>query len=249
MGEGGRRCARTDSGLVYDERGRAPVGVIAPIEGRDPYDPAEGRCQLTHRQLEALRDAGLSALVVTGSDRVLRDLPLLAEIARHSSATVLVRVATVDPELAALWEAESPPPDRRLAVLRPLGEAGIAAGLLASPLVPFLMDGHGQLRALLSSASQAGARFFLTGAMSMKGDSSRRRVQQLFAERWPYLLGPLRDLYGDSPCPPVAYTDRIAADARRIGIMVGLADHIPGSWSPAGLLHAAFVDRITSSCM
>lgn len=237
-----RRCTRTESELVL--KPKAPVCTIAPEGNRDPYDTAEGRCELTRRQLEAARDAGLSALVITRSDRVVRDLPLLAEIAGSGGATVLVAVATADPELAALWEPDTPPPSSRLAVLRPLAEAGVAAGLLAAPLVPFLMDDHAQLRALLVAAAHAGAQFFVTETAAARLEPSRERTMQLFAERWPQLLAPLNRLYDESPRPAKAYGDRVAGDACRIGVMLGLPHGMPRSWSPGALLGAAFSDRL-----
>ncbi|MGE5617886.1 MAG: hypothetical protein ACM3US_01365, partial [Sphingomonadaceae bacterium] len=140
-------CPRqTESELVLGRDHGPATGIIAPVRGKDPYDPSEEQCRRTRQRLEALLERGLSALVVTESDSVLRDLPLLARIASRSSATVLMRLPTVDPEMLALWEPEGPRAEQRLGVLRPLGEAGIATGILASPLVPFLMDGHPQLR-------------------------------------------------------------------------------------------------------
>ncbi|MCL4369958.1 MAG: hypothetical protein M1380_03490 [Chloroflexi bacterium] len=240
-----RECGRrTESELVV--KPKAPLCVIAPEEGRDPYDAAEGRCQATRHRLQEVRDAGTPVLLITRSDRVLRDLPLLAEIARGGGATLLAAVATLDPELAAFWEPESPPPDRRLAVLRPAAEAGVAAGLLASPLVPYLMDDHSSLRRLLAAAADAGARFFLAEMMALPPGAYRERALRLLAERWPQLLGPVRGLYGDASEPPQAYLDRVTEDARRIGSTLALPHGLPRSWSPGALLAAAFADRLRS---
>ncbi len=214
--------------------------VIEPWGGQDPFDGSEHRCVPTRTQLEAARDAGVPTLVVTRSDRVLRDLPLLGEVAARNSATVLMKVATVDPELAALWEPEAPPPDRRLAALRPLRESGVAVGLLAAPLVPFLMDDHGALRALLAAAADAGAQFLLAEPMPMRPVSREDRSWRLLAEGWPQLLAPIQGLYGVGPYPRREYVARVVADARRLGTMVGLPYGMPRSWSPGGLLEAAF---------
>lgn len=236
-------CRQTESELVLGQDSRPAVGIIAPAEGADPYDQTEEQCGQTRRRLEALLDHGLSALVVTRSDRVLRDLPLLARIAHAGSATVLMRVPTVDPEMSHLWEPDGPEPEQRLSALRPLGEAGVQVGLLASPLVPFLTDDHPRLRALLIRASQAGAQFFLTEPLSMQDDTTRDRIKTLLAERWPHLMEPWQRLYAEDPLPLRAYVEKVAADARRIGTNLGLSHGMPRSWSPGTLLHSAFAER------
>ncbi|MHB0868949.1 MAG: SPL family radical SAM protein [Chloroflexota bacterium] len=237
-------CRQTESELVLGQGSQPAVGIIAPAEGTDPYDPTEEQCRQTRRRLEALLDHGLSALVVTRSDRVLRDLPLLERIAHAGSATVLMRVPTMAPEMSGLWEPDGPEPEQRLSALRPLSEAGVQAGLLASPLVPFLMDGHPQLRALLTAAGQAGARFFLLEPMAVDTGPEGDRARRLLAERWPHLLEPWQRLYAEAPHPPRAYAEKVAADAHRIGVELGLSHGMPRSWSPGALLHAAFAERI-----
>ena len=233
-------CTRTESETVLRRTGIAGKGTIGPANGIDPYDQAEGRCGDTLRRLEALLNEGSPVRVITRSDRVLEDLPLLARIARRGSATVLIAAATLDVELARVWEPKAIPPNERLSLLRRIREMGVSAGLMASPLVPFLMDDHTQLRSLLSAGRQAGAQYYCSDPSGWETELTLGRMRNLFAQRWPSLLDPLQRLYDGGNLPPQAYTDRIAGDIGRLAGEMGLADRSPASCSPGALLASAF---------
>jgi DNA repair photolyase len=233
-------CVRVESETVRRASGAAGSETIAPVGGLDPYDQAEGRCPETRRRLEGLLQEGRPARVITRSDRIMEDLPLLSEIGRRASATVLIGVATVDTELARVWEPQLLAPDGRLALVRRLRGAGVSAGLMAAPLVPFLMDDHAQLRSLLRAAQQAGAQYYCTDPTAWENKLEFDRVMPIFIERWPQLLEPLQRLYGGEKLPPSAYREKVAGQIERLAPGSGLSDRSPAAWSPGALLANAF---------
>jgi DNA repair photolyase len=130
--------------------------VLALGANTDPYQPAERETGLTRRILEVLRDFRHPVGVVTKSALVLRDLDILAGMARDGLASVAVSVTTLDRGLARAMEPRASAPARRIEAIRALSEAGVPTSVLASPMIPGLND-H-ELEAILEAAAGAGAR-------------------------------------------------------------------------------------------
>ena len=90
----------------------------------DPYQPAEGRFQLTNRILRVLHEYHNPVSIVTKGTLILRDRDLLAAMATGAGCTVCFSVPTVD---TAIWRATEPgtaPPLQRLNVMARLAAAG-----------------------------------------------------------------------------------------------------------------------------
>jgi DNA repair photolyase len=87
---------------------------------------------------------------------VLRDLDLLVPMAKRNLAGVMLSVTTLDPALARRMEPRAAPPRQRVETIRMLAEAGVPAGVLASPMIPGLNDG--ELERILEACAAAGAR-------------------------------------------------------------------------------------------
>jgi len=131
----------------------APLALGADT---DPYQPAERRLGITRRVLEVLRDFRHPVTVTTKSAGVLRDVDILADMAREGLVRVNVSVTTLDPTLARRMEPRAAAPHRRLAAIRGLAEAGIPVLVMVAPVIPALND-H-EMEAILEAAATAGAR-------------------------------------------------------------------------------------------
>ncbi len=136
-------------------RGYAP-GTIALGTATDPYQPIERRHRLTRGVLEVLARFRHPVGIVTKSDLVVRDLDVLAPMARDGLVKVAVSVTTLDPVLARRMEPRAPHPEKRLAAIRTLSEAGIPVMVIVAPIIPGLND-H-EIEAVLARAREAGAR-------------------------------------------------------------------------------------------
>ena len=99
--------------------------------------------------------------ITTKSDRVLRDLDLLAPMAKKGLAAVAVSVTSLDPRIAMTLEPRAPAPERRLAAVRRLADAGMPVYVSIAPVVPAITD-H-EIEHIIARAAEAGARgaFFL----------------------------------------------------------------------------------------
>jgi DNA repair photolyase len=92
---------------------------------------------------------------VTKGALVLRDIDLLAELARLRLVTVFISLTTLDDELKRVFEPRAASPAARLRVIKELTAAGVPVGVLLAPMVPALND-H-EIERLLESAAAAGA--------------------------------------------------------------------------------------------
>ena len=125
----------------------------------DPYNPFEEELRLTRHALELIDAYGCGVAIATKSDLIVRDIDILTSIQGHSPLICKLTVTTADDALAAKLEPNAPPPSRRLAALEKLSRAGLFAGVLLMPVLPFLEDSDEGVLAVVEGAARAGARF------------------------------------------------------------------------------------------
>jgi DNA repair photolyase len=141
-----------------------PGYTVAPIAlgtNTDPYQPIEGEWRITRAILEVLRETRHPLTITTKSDRVLRDLDLLAPMAADGLAAVAMSVTSLDPRIAMTIEPRAPHPERRLKAVRALADAGVPVYVSIAPVIPAITD-H-EIEHLVARAAEAGARacFFI----------------------------------------------------------------------------------------
>src|SRR4029077_8618465 len=112
--------------------------IIAIGTNTDPYQPIERRYKIMRRILEVLDSAGHPVGIVTKSALVLRDLDILARMAKRDLVKVALSVTTLDPQLARTMEPRAATPPRRLDALRQLVKAGVPATVMVAPVIPAL---------------------------------------------------------------------------------------------------------------
>ncbi len=125
----------------------------------DPYNPFEEDLELTRHALELIDAYGCGVAVATKSDLIVRDIDILTAIQGHSPVMCKLTITTADDALAAKLEPHAPPPARRLAALERLSGAGLFAGVLLMPVLPFLEDSDEGVLAVVEGAARAGAKF------------------------------------------------------------------------------------------
>jgi len=114
--------------------------TIAMGTNTDPYQPIEGRYRITRQILELCREVRHPVTITTKSDRVLRDLDLLEEMAKQRLVAVSISVTSLDPKLSGLLEPRASAPAKRLAALGRLVEAGVPVHCSVSPVIPSITD-------------------------------------------------------------------------------------------------------------
>jgi DNA repair photolyase len=130
--------------------------VIALGANTDPYQPIERQYRITRSVLETLARARHPVGIVTKSNLVLRDLDILAPMARDGLVKVFLSVTTLDRTLARKMEPRAPTPERRLEAIEKLAAAGVPVGVLVAPIIPAVNDS--ELEKILARGRAAGAR-------------------------------------------------------------------------------------------
>ena len=150
---------KPDVGALLERELRKPGYVCKPIalgSNTDPYQPVERTLKLTRAVLEVLERYGHPVSIVTKSAGVLRDVDILQRLAARGLVRVYLSVTTLDATLARRMEPRAATPERRLAAITALSQAGIPAAVLAAPMIPGLNDA--ELESILERAARAGAR-------------------------------------------------------------------------------------------
>ena len=136
----------------------------------DPYQWAEGRYRLMPGIWEAMRDAANPCSILTKSPLLLRDLPLMEQIAERTEFSAAVSVPTLDEKAWRATEPRSPNPRARLEAVAELTRAGIRTSVLVAPLMPGVNDAPEQIAPILEMASEAGAAYVTGIALHLRGD-------------------------------------------------------------------------------
>lgn len=130
---------------------------IAMGTNTDPYQKAEAKYHLTRGIVEALGRRANPFSILTKSTLVLRDLDLLVEAAKRTEVRLALSIGTLDRDVWRLTEPGTPPPDKRVAAVRKLREAGISCSVLLAPILPGLSDRDEQIEAVARACAKAGA--------------------------------------------------------------------------------------------
>ena len=178
----------------------------------DPYQWVEGRYRLMPGIWEALRDARNPCSVLTKSPLLLRDLPLMKEIAERTEFSAALSVPTIDEKVWRATEPHTPNPKARLEAVSELTRAGIRTGVLVAPLMPGVNDAPEQVAPILELAAEAGADYVTPIALHLRGE-----VRKLFfdwlREHRPELVPRYKELYRRGAYAP-------PEERRRLGRLV-----------------------------
>ena len=142
-------------------------GTIGIGSSTDPYQYAESRFLLTRQCLEVLASHGREAAIVTKSDLVTRDIPLLASM----ECSVGITITGLDERISKMAEPGAPLPSARLDAMRRLVDAGIDTYAMIAPVMSSLEGREGDL---VDAIAAAGVRRYLMGSLNARqGDEAR----------------------------------------------------------------------------
>jgi DNA repair photolyase len=182
----------------------------------DPYQWVEGRYKLMPAIWEALRDSGTPCSVLTKSPLLLRDLPLLKELADRVGFTASLSVPTLDEKAWRATEPHTPHPRARLEAVGELNRAGIPTGILIAPLMPGINDSPAQVEKILELASENGATGAAGICLHMRGEVKGIFMDWLRSHR-PDLVPLYEELYARGAYASKEERQRIAKLVRYPG--------------------------------
>ena len=164
----------------------------------DPYLPLEETERLTRRCLELIERYGFGVSLLTKSDLVLRDLPLLRRINAKAKAVVCTTLTTYDEDLCRVVEPHVATTRRRAEMLKAAHEAGVHTGVWLSPILPFLNDTEENIRGLLGYCFDAGVEMILSYGMGVTlRDGDRQYFYRQLDAHFPGMKERYIRAYGD----------------------------------------------------
>lgn len=179
----------------------------------DPYQWVEGRYKLMQGVWEAMRDAaggaGNPCSVLTKSPLLLRDLPLMREIAERTQFSASLSIPTLDEKAWRASEPHTPNPRARIEAVAELNRAGIRTGVLIAPLMPGINDAPHQVEPLLEAVREAGATSIGGVALHLRGEV-RDVFMEWLGEARPELVERYEEMYSRGAYAPSEERKRLA---------------------------------------
>ncbi len=112
---------------------RAKQGIVVLSTVTDPYQPIEGKYQLSRKCLEALLDVQFPVNLLTRSSLCLRDIDLFKQLEKIE---VGFSIATHDEATKKMFEPHSPSIESRVKALRTLRREKIPTYAFIGPMLP-----------------------------------------------------------------------------------------------------------------
>ncbi len=197
---------------------------IAIGTATDPYQPAERRFKVTRSILEVLALANdLRLSITTKGDLITRDVDVLKRIAERSELSVNFTITTLDRRLARLLEFRAPTPERRLAALHTLAQAGIPAGVSMAPVLPDITDSRENLEAVIAAAKIHGATHVWANLLFLK-PCSQQAFFPFLERHFPHLKAGYAARFANSGFLNGSYRRRIHSLIAALKSQHGFAD-------------------------
>ena len=180
---------------------------IAMGTNTDPYQPIEAKWRITRSIIEVLRETKHPFTITTKSDRVVRDLDLIAPLAAEGLVSVAVSVTSLTPEISRTLEPRAPAGRKRMAAVKALAAAGVPVSVAIAPVIPAVTD-H-ELEQIVEAAAEAGARatFFLPVRLPHEvAPLFRAWLDEHFPDRAGKVMSIIRSLRGGRDNDPNFFT-------------------------------------------
>ncbi|GAA0450635.1 MULTISPECIES: PA0069 family radical SAM protein [Sphingomonas] len=205
-----RLFAKPDAPALLRAELSKPGYQVRPIAfgtNTDPYQPIEADWRIARACIEVLSECDHPLTITTKSDRVVRDLDLLAPMATKGLVSVAMSITSLDPVIARTLEPRAPHPRKRLAAVAALTAAGIPCSVSVAPVIPAITDG--ELERILEQAAAAGAcgAFFLPVRLPWEvAPLFRAWLDTHFPDRAEKVMAILRSLRGGRVNDPNFFT-------------------------------------------
>lgn len=174
------------------------TGVIGTGAMSDPYNPFEREYELTRGALQLIDQYEFGVAIATKSPLISRDIDVLKRIQRHSPVLVKMTITAGDDLLSRKVEPHVGPSSERFETVRQLSQAGICAGLLLMPILPFIEDQPENILSIVAQASGAGAQFIYPGFGVTLRQNQRDYYYKALDREFPGLRRQYEHTFGDA---------------------------------------------------
>jgi DNA repair photolyase len=172
--------------LLNETLGRDQIIYCSPLV--DPYQPAEAEESLMPGILKALTNRPPRIFVIqTRGPLILRDLPLLQALRRHTKLRVSFSIPTDRDDIRRIYEARCAPIEERWSVVERLRDAGIETYATLAPLLPCDPERLIEMAISRTETDIIGDPFHVRSVKTVGAttrDAARRIGERLGHERW-----------------------------------------------------------------
>ena len=133
----------------------------------DPYMHCEENLRLTRKCLEIILENDFGVAIQTKSDRILRDIDLLAKINRSAKCVVQMTLTTYDDDLCHILDPNVCITKRRIEVLEEMRKNGIPTIVWLTPILPFINDTEDNITAILNECARVGVKGIINFGMGL----------------------------------------------------------------------------------
>lgn len=133
----------------------------------DPYMHCEENLRLTRKCLEIILENDFGVAIQTKSDRILRDIDLLAKINRSAKCVVQMTLTTYNDDLCRILEPNVCITKRRIEVLEEMRKNGIPTIVWLTPILPFINDTEDNVTAILNECVRVGVKGIINFGMGL----------------------------------------------------------------------------------
>ncbi len=185
---------------LLDEALSKPSWRASPIMvsgNTDCYQPIERVEGLTRGVLELCLKYRHPVGIITKNSLILRDIDLLAELAKDRLVHVAVSLTTLDESLRRTMEPRTAASTQRLRVIRELAAVGVPVRVMIAPIIPGLTD-H-EIMPIAEAATQAGAQAIGYTIVRLNGDIGqifRAWAEQHYPDRADRIINRIKDCHG-----------------------------------------------------
>lgn len=231
-----RGKAKSSQLLNQELQSKREKGVIGAGSMSDSYNYFERKELLTREALELFDYHGFGVSLATKSDWVTRDIELFQAIQKHSPVNLSLSFCTVDDALGKQLERNVSLPSQRLLALEKLSEAGIYAGAMLMPVLPYLTDSWPLIEAVIEQASQRGARYVYPLFGVTLRDRQRDHYFAFLDKYYPEKLALYKKNYGNRYyCPSqnqAELTSRLKELCNKHGVVVEMTGIVKDYQAP-----------------
>ena len=176
--------------------GHVPSALALGIN-TDGWQPIERDEGISRACLEVLLETRHPVGIVTKGSAILRDLDLLAELAKLRLVHVMVSVTSLDNQLSSKLEPRAAAPHMRIRMIAKLREAGVPAGVLVAPVIPMITDM--ELEHILEAAREVdalSAGYVLLRLPHELKEVWREWLQLHYPQRAAHVMSLIQQMYG-----------------------------------------------------
>lgn len=196
-------------------------------ESCEPYNALEREFNLTRNAIELAIRYKTPIHIFTKSELVLRDIDLLSAHSLEGLLAVSVSASSLDSDVLDIFEPGLSSFSDRLKILKELKQNGIFAGLVLSPIIPFISDAPEQIEEAFSRAKEAGVDYIIPMVLRLCTSAVRERFMKLILLKFPKIHHRLESLYHLEDLPPATYTDRIKDLITKLSLEYDLPTLVP----------------------